>query len=183
MKTLDLFQDLFRHMEWADAAVWRAVLSSSAAANDERIKNWLHHIHMVQHAFINVWREQPHSANAGSELALAELPEWGGQFHQLAAGYLQTLSEEDLDSPMVMPWAKYLTKHLGRDPDGTTKGETILQVAEHSTYHRGQVNARLRELGSEPPLVDYIAWIWFGKPAVDWGEATLGSRASSSQLN
>ena len=168
-------------MEWADAAVWRAVLSSPEASNDERIKKWLHHIHMVQHAFINVWREQSHSANAGSELALTELPEWGGQFHRLAVDYLETLREEDLDGPMLMPWAKYLTKHLGRDPEITTKGETILQVAAHSTYHRGQVNARLRELGSEPPLVDYIAWIWFGKPAADWGEANSAFEASPPQ--
>lgn len=168
MKVLDLLKDLIQHMEWADATVWRSVLNTPTAADDERIKNYLHHIHMVQHAFVNVWREAPHSANAGSELALRELPEWARQCHQLAGPYLQTLSEEDLDRPLVMPWAKYLTRHLGRDPEVTTKGETILQVAAHSTYHRGQVNARLRELGAEPPLVDYIAWIWFGKPAADW---------------
>ena len=181
MKALDLLKDLFRHMEWADATVWRAVLNSPSASADERIKKYLHHIHMVQHAFIQVWCEEPHSANAGSELALAELPEWGGQFHKLAVTHLQTLSEEDLDKPLVMPWAKYLTKHLGRDPDITTKGETILQVAAHSNYHRGQVNARLRELGSEPPLVDYIAWIWFGKPAPDWAASAWESRASHPQ--
>lgn len=181
MNALDLLKDLFRHMEWADATVWRAVLSSPVASSDERIKNYLHHIHMVQHAFINVWRGQSHSANAGSELTLTELPEWGRQFHQLSVTHLQTLSEDDLDSPLAMPWAKYLTRHLGRDPDVTTKGETVLQVAAHSTYHRGQVNARLRELGSDPPLVDYIAWIWFGKPGADWGEANFGARASRPQ--
>jgi hypothetical protein len=26
------------------------------------------------------------------------------------------------------------------------------------------VNARLREMGGELPLVDFIAWVWFGKP-------------------
>ena len=46
--------------------------------------------------------------------------------------------------------------------------ETCLQVCSHSTYHRGQVNARLREIGAEPPLVDYIAWLWFERPAADW---------------
>jgi uncharacterized damage-inducible protein DinB len=47
----------------------------------------------------------------------------------------------------------------------------MIQVATHSTYHRGQVNARLREVGGEPPLVDYIAWIWFGRPAPEWSAA------------
>jgi uncharacterized damage-inducible protein DinB len=55
-----------------------------------------------------------------------------------------------------------------RKPESTTIGETILQVALHSIYHRGQVNARLRALGQEPPLVDYIAWIWLGRPDPKW---------------
>ncbi|MGI8733693.1 MAG: DinB family protein [Pyrinomonadaceae bacterium] len=168
MKALELLADLSRHTEWADATVWRAVLSSPAATTDQRIRDWLHHIHMVQHAFINVWRGQEHSANAGSELGLVELANWGREYHQLAAEHLAALNEDDLDQPMNMPWAKFLTKHLGRDPSGTTRGETIMQVASHSTYHRGQVNARLRELGEEPPLTDFIAWIWFGKPAAEW---------------
>ena len=41
-----------------------------------------------------------------------------------------------------------------------TSAETAPHVAMHTTHHRGQVNARLRELGAEPPLVDYIAWLW-----------------------
>jgi uncharacterized damage-inducible protein DinB len=57
---------------------------------------------------------------------------------------------------------------FGREPVPTTMRETMLQVAMHSTYHRGQVNARLRELGAEPPLTDYIAWLWMGKPAAEW---------------
>jgi uncharacterized damage-inducible protein DinB len=38
----------------------------------------------------------------------------------------------------------------------------------HTVYHRGQVNARVRALGGEPPLVDYIAWLWLGRPAPEW---------------
>ena len=50
----------------------------------------------------------------------------------------------------------------------TTVGETTLQVPMHTVYHRGQVNARVRALGGEPPLVDYIAWLWLGRPAPEW---------------
>ena len=44
----------------------------------------------------------------------------------------------------------------------------MLQIPLHSLYHRGQVNARLREVGGEPPTVDYIAWMWLGRPAAEW---------------
>ena len=168
MKALDLLLDLSRHMEWADATVWQAVLGSPAACDDERIKSYLHHIHMVQHAFNNAWHGQAPTPNAGNDLAIRQLPAWAREFHQAASAHLQTVSEDDLDTPLVLPWAKYLTRHTGRDPEVTTKGETMMQVAAHSTYHRGQVNARLRELGGEPPLVDFIAWLWFGRPDADW---------------
>jgi uncharacterized damage-inducible protein DinB len=61
-------------------------------------------------------------------------------------------------------------QRLGRAPEMTTVGETVLQVAMHSQYHRGQINARLRQLEVETPLVDYIAWIWLGRPSPQWPE-------------
>ncbi|NTW75253.1 MAG: hypothetical protein HGB29_10375 [Chlorobiaceae bacterium] len=30
------------------------------------------------------------------------------------------------------------------------------------------MNARLRELGIEPPMTDFIAWVWAQKPAAAW---------------
>jgi len=41
-------------------------------------------------------------------------------------------------------------------------------VASHSTYHRGQIATRIREIGGEPPLVDFLYWVWSGKPAPQW---------------
>ena len=73
-----------------------------------------------------------------------------------------------LKGEVSMPWVKAFEAQLGRTLSTPTLGETIFQVTSHSTYHRGQVNARLREVGGEPPLVDYIAWIWFGRPEPDW---------------
>ncbi|HLG57803.1 MAG TPA: hypothetical protein VI485_20835 [Vicinamibacterales bacterium] len=46
-------------------------------------------------------------------------------------------------------------------------------MTSHSTYRRGQVNERFREVGGEPPLVDDIAWIWFGRPEPDWSEPAV----------
>lgn len=149
MKNLELLRDLLRHMEWADATVWRAVLASTPGSADPVIKDRLHHTHMVQRAFLNVWREVPHTGNAGSDLNLIDLARWGREYHVLAPEFLDTLSENDLDRPIVVPWAKFLTSQLGHDPAVPSLGETIVQVAAHSTYHRGQVNARLRELGEE----------------------------------
>jgi uncharacterized damage-inducible protein DinB len=82
-----------------------------------------------------------------------------------------TFDDATLRRPVVTPGLKRYEEQTGRRFEAPTLAETMLQVASHSTYHRGQVNARLREVGGEPPLVDYIAWIWFGRPAPEWTAA------------
>jgi predicted enzyme related to lactoylglutathione lyase len=49
-----------------------------------------------------------------------------------------------------------------------TLEETMIQVASHSTYHRCQINTRFRELGGNPAMVDFVAWVWLGKPNMGW---------------
>ena len=81
-------------------------------------------------------------------------------------------SDQKLSEPMPLPWAAIVGDLFGRAPEMPTLGETALQVALHSTYHRGQINARLREVGGEPPLVDYIVWVFLGRPVAVWPAAS-----------
>ena len=47
-----------------------------------------------------------------------------------------------------------------------TLSESAWQVVHRTrTYHRGQIATRIREIGGEPPLVDFLYWVWGGKPA------------------
>jgi uncharacterized damage-inducible protein DinB len=164
---LTLLRDLYDHMQWADATVWRTVFATPAAAGDESLRTKLIHIHQVQRAFLAVWRGQkPHFREDFADLAA--VADWGREYHTDARAFFGTVDEAALDHPVVLPWAGQLTEFLGREPEAPAMRDTIAQVALHSLYHRGQVNMRLRELGAEPPLVDYIAWIWMGKPAAEW---------------
>jgi uncharacterized damage-inducible protein DinB len=38
----------------------------------------------------------------------------------------------------------------------------------HTAYHRGQISTRIREIGGEPPLIDYLYWVWAGRPSPGW---------------
>lgn len=163
----NLLSDLYRHMEWADATVWAAVMNCERALADSKIRDTLYHIHMVQRAFVRVWRNEPRQSFPTFEETPAVM-DWARSYYPEAFAHLQTLSNETLSKPMPVPWASMVERLLGHAPEITTVGDTVLQAALHSLYHRGQVNARLRELGGEPPLVDYIAWIWMGRPAADW---------------
>jgi uncharacterized damage-inducible protein DinB len=63
--------------------------------------------------------------------------------------YLATLPAETLDQPMTCT---------------STRGNTwtyplwrlMIHFLEHQTYHRGQVTALLRQLGVQPPKVDFL---------------------------
>lgn len=169
MLTLEFGRDLFAHMEWADAKVWAVTTGTPAAVTDRRIHDLLFHLHLTQHAFLLVWTGQPvrHLRDLTFP-SLAELHAWARPWYAEAAGFLSVLGPARLSDPSPVPWAKMFADRLGRDPAISTLGETIAQVTLHSLYHRGQVNARLKELGAEPPLVDYLAWIWAGRPAPEW---------------
>jgi uncharacterized damage-inducible protein DinB len=93
---------------------------------------------------------------------------WGCEYHTRVNEYLNSLNETELNKLIEIPWANHFEKIIGRKPDNLTLEETMLQVTMHSQYHRGQVNARLRELGGEPPLIDFIVWVWEGKPGAVW---------------
>jgi uncharacterized damage-inducible protein DinB len=79
--------------------------------------------------------------------------------------FLNAVDHDALGRRIVMPWSGELARDLGRQPEPPTLAETMFQVTSHSTYHRGQINTRLRLVGGQPPLVDYIAWIWIGRPS------------------
>jgi uncharacterized damage-inducible protein DinB len=160
--------ELYHHMEWADATVWASVVATENGQTDTKLREYLYHLHLVQRAFLRLWRGEPREAPYPTFDDARSLLEWGRAYYDEALAYLSTLSEEKLSEDMPLPWADMIERRLGRAPQTTTIAETALQVALHSLYHRGQINARLRELGVEPPLVDYVAWIWLGRPDAEW---------------
>jgi uncharacterized damage-inducible protein DinB len=169
MDNLETLQELFRHMEWADAKVWAAVLARPEAANDNSLKERLYHIHMVQEAFLKVWRGDKLELPASDSIPdLQNLLGWARQNYAEFNEYTGTAASMDLQRPIIMPWIEMFEARLGRKAEAPTFHETMLQVAMHSTYHRGQVSMRLRELGGEPPLTDFIVWVWMGKPEPEW---------------
>ena len=167
--SLDTLRELMQHMEWADACVWRALLAHPGAFEDTRLRDLLLHLHGVQRGFLAVWTARP----LDPQLAQAA---WDPSAAQAAVrsyytdlyAVIASFDEATLERQIVMPGLEPYEQKLNRRFDAPTLAETMLQVATHSTYHRGQVNARLRAAGGEPPLVDYIAWIWFGRPAAEW---------------
>lgn len=167
MANIETIRDLFAHMHWADATVWRSVLSCPPSIEDSKLQEYLYHLHLVQRAFLRVWRGDSLDDPFPKFSSAQSLHEWSETYYAELEAHLSASSNQDFQEPirLPLPWTALIEERLGSPPAVTTKGETAMQVALHSTYHRGQVNARFRELGGEPPLVDYITWLWRGRPS------------------
>lgn len=164
-----LIRDLYRHMEWADALVWHAVPGLQDPEPDNRLHGLLYHLHFVQRAFLQVWKADAVPPYAPDQApTLRDARAWARSYYRDLAEFLTALDGEDLGATLNVPWASMFDEQMDGSAAPTTFGDTLMQVPYHSQYHRGQVNARLRELGAEPPLVDYIAWVWLSRPAPAW---------------
>jgi uncharacterized damage-inducible protein DinB len=157
--------ELMRHMTWADAAVWKAVLASPEGHSDRKIGDTLYHIHLVQHIFLQSWTGAPFSVRPRVEFStLTDILSWGRDAHRQTIDFMQDVQDEALDRPFRMPWASHFEERSKQPAGVHTLGESALQVVLHTQHHRGQVCARLREVGGEPPTVDFIVWLWAGRP-------------------
>ena len=162
MQVRDIFRDLFGHMAWADATMWKAV--RHLAKDDKRLHELIQHLHATQRAFFDAWREKGFERGALAEQSLATVEQWARDYHGDVAVYLDEIDDAALDRVVRLPWAERFSKGA----NATTLGETMLQIASHSTHHRAQISTRIREIGGEPPLIDFIAWLWKGRPKPPW---------------
>lgn len=159
-----MLSDLYNHMEWADAEHWRAVENFPSALEDKIIRERLHHIHLVQHAYLWIVSEGGNDFKRTAVddfYPITELKNYAREFHTKMAEFQKTLTESKLYLSVNIPWYK-------DPPLSVPVIQALTQAVMHSQYHRGQNATRLRELGGEPPLTDYIAWYWKGKPKAGW---------------
>ena len=158
-----LLRDFFEHQVWADAEHWRAIGGHDIARDDQVIRARLHHIAIVQRAFL--WgvgdRQDEFLLTNSEDFTFDSLKEYAREHHDRISAYMAAVTDARLAEPVELPWFK--------DPPLTLRVEEALaQCAMHSHYHRGQNATRMRELGAEPPMTDLIFWYWKGRPAPDW---------------
>lgn len=157
-------EELYAHQEWADAEHWRAFESHPAALEDKTIRERLHHIHLVQHAFL--WATGPRTAgfefrNLEDFQGISDLKEYAREGLVQLKDLVKTLDSAWMEEVIEIPWFQ--------PPAKITVRQALTQAAMHSHYHRGQNATRLRELSGVPPMTDFIVWLYKGQPHANWG--------------
>ncbi len=154
--------ELYLHQEWADAEHWRAFEAHPAALADKAIRERLHHIHLVQSAFL--WVVGPRTSQfvitkVEDYANIADLKAFARKYHGEIAELLNGMDEKREAELVEIPWFEALK---------ISRRQALTQCAMHSHYHRGQNATRLRELGGVPPPTDFIMWLSQEQPAARW---------------
>lgn len=154
MDALQQLRRLWQHLLWADGLVLEALLPDAGPAG--------------------AWREYVHLL-AVEELWLARLEQ-----RRMAVAVWPRLSSDEVIALREQVMTGYEAYFAGLTLEGladsipyttsegdrfeSVAGDILLQVILHGQYHRGKVNVLLRQAGSEPAPVDYIAFVR-GAPA------------------
>jgi len=160
---MSYLDELYTHQEWADAEHWRAMEAHAPALADRAIRERLHHIHLVQSAFL--WIVGPRTAQFAVTKVedypdMAHLKAFARKGHVELAAILGAIDDARLAETIEVPWFRPALNISVR--------HALMQAAMHSHYHRGQNATRLRELGGVPPATDFIVWLRDGQPAARW---------------
>lgn len=153
--------DLVAYSEWATARLVEALRKLPDAARHRRDDSAFGSLHgTVTHLVAAewIWLERWQGRSPGSppawvgEASFEELLRHLETIERARRAHLDALKPAELATPI-----RYRT-FAGVDAANPI-GELIRHVVNHSTYHRGQIAMRIRQLGDQPPSTDYIAWL------------------------
>ena len=152
------YSQLIATKRWADRGLYDAVarnfqqLSTEQAAIMLRI---LDHIHVVDRIFQHHLQGVPHSFRAARSENLPRLDELEKNANEVDdwyASYVGSLSESDFEEPIDFVFTSGKAARMRR-------GEILLHVCLHGTYHRGNAGAVLQLKGLTPgrdAITDYL---------------------------
>jgi uncharacterized damage-inducible protein DinB len=151
---------LFAYDAWANArdleacaALTPEQFTRALGSSFTSVRDTLAHILGAQW----IWNERFHGRATTSLPKNDQYPDiaslragWAGVEGDLGA-FVEKLSVADLDRSFEYRDSK-------GNPHRNILGETLQHLANHGTYHRGQVTTLLRQLGAKPVSTDLIAF-------------------------
>jgi uncharacterized damage-inducible protein DinB len=156
---------LFAYDSWANGLILEAAaeLDGDALHRDldsshHSVFETLVHLVAAEEIWLSRWKGAPRPKLRGvDEIASFEaLRSFWGRVEGERDAFVSALGEEDLEREIEMATTGGTTyRHPFSD--------MFRHLANHSTYHRGQVVAMLRQLGQKPPSTDLIRFYRQGR--------------------
>jgi uncharacterized damage-inducible protein DinB len=160
MVTPELFRTLFQYNQWADR---RMVEACSTLTNEQFTRDLGSSFRSVRDTLVHlygaewVWNERiegrsPTSLVGGSgfpdlESVRSKLEEMDSYY----IDYVSRLTQQDLDRVIHY-------KSFAGEEFSNPLWQTLHQLTNHASYHRGQITTLLRQLGAKAVTTDLIAF-------------------------
>jgi uncharacterized damage-inducible protein DinB len=166
--TIDDIQPLYQYDRWANNRVLQAAsrLSAEEFTRDlggsfRSVRNTLVHIIGGEWIWLKYWKEPPTSSalltslrtrrdllfNPDSFPNVATVQLKWAEVENEQTGFVNGLTDELLERMLPFRATQVRLVHL------------MQHVANHSTYHRGQVALMMRQLGAEPVATDFHVFL------------------------
>ena len=150
--------ELYEYNAWADR---RALQAASALSKEQfsqaicssfpSVRDTLAHIFGVEWLWLERFQGRSPSAipDAKEYEDIDQLKARWAEFEPILLNFVRGLTQEHLDCVM-----EYKTMKFGvyRNP----LWQSMLHLANHGTYHRGQITTMIRQLGAQPVLTDLM---------------------------
>lgn len=160
MVTPELLRFLFQYNSWAD----RRLLDACGALTNEQftrdlgssfksVRDTVAHLYGAEW----VWNERFQGRSPSSLVGGAGFPDLASvrakleEMDQYFIDYVSKLSQQDLDRVIVY-------KTAGGQEFSNPLWQSLHQLTNHASYHRGQVTTMLRQLGVKPVSTDLIMY-------------------------
>jgi uncharacterized damage-inducible protein DinB len=154
MSKLALLSDFYDYNQYANERLLEVMADVSDDAARDVIAT-LAHVAAAQINWLERWQggvnKQSTVEIQDSIRTVSQLRELFGRSHAGLREYIATLTDAQLDRPL-------LYKDSVGDPYERVLWQLMTHVANHGTYHRGEVAAALTALGHSPGDLDFVYW-------------------------
>lgn len=144
---IDHLKKVLRHEQWATRAILETLRSSGHPP--QRAVRLMSHIIGAEMVWLARIEGKASTQPVWPEWSLDELIDHSRLLEEPWTRYLASLTAEDLGREVTY------TNSRG-EKFGSSIHDIISHLGLHAAYHRGQVNAALREADLQPPAIDYI---------------------------
>jgi uncharacterized damage-inducible protein DinB len=158
MNTSEIIE-LYRYNEWANHRLLRVastlaadLLTQDLGGSYKSIRDVVAHIVSAEWAWIERWNGiSPESIPDWVSGNLSVLAEHLSDVEARRKVFLHELSDAALSSEVAF-------RFLSGAADHHPLHDLLIHVVDHSSYHRGQLAAKLRQAGAVPPPTGFIAF-------------------------
>ena len=162
MSALRNIRMLTRYTAWANGRLFDALSKlPEVEVTAKRVTGFGNMVHTLNHSYVvdQIWKAHLEGRSHGfkarnteSTPALAELASAQRQLHEWYIRYADELSADRHDEVVQFMF-------VDGGAGAMTRGDMLLHVVNHKTYHRGYVADMLYQVPSRPPTMDLSVFL------------------------